>query len=160
MSFDFLKKPVVGPTISFENLSLSLGGTQILDDVSFNIESGSIHTIIGPNGGGKTSLLKSLLGEMPHTGTIIINWQGKKQIGYMPQFINIHDNVPITVNDFMAVSVQKYPAFLGISKSCRTVINDALNSVGIINKGDIRVSKLSGGERQRLLLAQALIPMP
>ena len=63
-----------GPSISFKNVSLNLSNTQILEDVSFDIAAGSIHCIVGSNGGGKTSLLRSMLGQMPHTGDIDIQW--------------------------------------------------------------------------------------
>ncbi len=59
-----------GPAIVFDNVSLRLGGTQVLEDVSFRVEAGALHCLVGPNGGGKTSLVRALLGQMPHSGTV------------------------------------------------------------------------------------------
>ena len=162
MSFNFLKKVSHnGPSIHFNKLNLQLGKTEILSDITFTVESGTIHAIIGPNGGGKTSLLRSLLGEMPHSGEIAIEWSGKSQIiGYVPQFITATDNIPLTVMDFMAISIQKRPAFFGVSKNYKEIILTTLSSLGIADKSNKRLSTLSGGERQRVLIAQALIPAP
>ena len=57
-----------GPGVEFDQVSLTLGSTPILDRVSFNIQAGSVHALVGPNGGGKSSLIKTLLGQMPHQG--------------------------------------------------------------------------------------------
>ena len=59
-----------GPAIDFDQVGLVLGRTQILDDVSFRVASGSVHALVGPNGGGKSSLIKTLLGQMPHRGQL------------------------------------------------------------------------------------------
>ena len=61
-----------GPAIEFERVNLTLGATSILEDVTFTVRAGTIHCIVGANGGGKTSLVRSLLGQMPHTGRISI----------------------------------------------------------------------------------------
>jgi zinc transport system ATP-binding protein len=74
-----------GPAIEFDRVSLTLGGTRILQDVTFKIRAGTIHCIVGANGGGKTSLVRSLLGQMPHSGRIAIHWAGSRVIGYVPQ---------------------------------------------------------------------------
>lgn len=160
MSFSFLKKSVQGPSLKLSNVFLTLGATTILEDISFSVESGSVHAIIGPNGGGKTSLFKSMLSQMPHKGEIKILWNGGKTIGYVPQFLEVPKNVPLTVDDFMAVSVQKLPAFLGISKNYKDLISNALSACGVGDKGHMLMGDLSGGERQRVLIAQSLIPMP
>jgi energy-coupling factor transporter ATP-binding protein EcfA2 len=65
---------VRGPAIEFDGVGLTLGNTEILRDVSFKVRAGTIHCIVGANGGGKTSLVRSLLGQMPHSGRIGIQW--------------------------------------------------------------------------------------
>ena len=69
-----------GPSIEFERVNLRLGATTILEDVSFKVRAGTIHCIVGANGGGKTSLVRSLLGQMPHSGRISIEWREGKDI--------------------------------------------------------------------------------
>ena len=72
-----------GPGVEFDQVSLTLGRTPILDHVSFSIRPGSVHALVGPNGGGKSSLIKTLLGQMPHQGRLCLNWPGEPGlIGY------------------------------------------------------------------------------
>jgi zinc transport system ATP-binding protein len=150
-----------GPGIRFADVSLSLGGTAILEGVSFEIQPGEIHCIIGPNGGGKTSLVRSLLGEMPVSGEITIVWHdASTTIGYVPQALELDRTVPVTVNDFMALIRQRRPAFFGLAKRYRDEVAAALERVGLAGKGTRKLGDLSGGERQRVLLAQALLPQP
>jgi zinc transport system ATP-binding protein len=149
-----------GPSINFKNVGLNLGNTQILEDVTFNIESGSIHCIIGANGGGKTSLIRSMLGQMPHTGEIDINWQSDSTIGYVPQSLEFDKTLPVTLLDFITLTCQRRPAFLGPSKKTRQQIELALERVGLAHKHHTKLGSLSGGERQRALFAQAFIPQP
>ena len=149
-----------GPSIHIEKLGLKLGNSQIISDMSFDIEAGSIHSFIGPNGGGKTSTLRCLLGQMPHTGNIKINWGESRNIGYVPQLIEMEKTLPLTIDDFLAIVSQDKPAFTGIHKSVKKYIDEALEKVGLTHKRQFMVGSLSGGERQRLLFAQALIPAP
>jgi len=149
-----------GPSIVFDNVGLALGATRILENVSFRVDEGSIHCIVGANGGGKTSLIRSLLGQMPHTGRIVIHWNDNRTIGYVPQSLDFDRTLPITVRDFMAMTCQKRPVFLGVSRAQRGLIEAALEQVGLKDKWRYRLGDLSGGERQRVLFAQALIPEP
>jgi len=150
-----------GPSITFEQVGLKLGGNDILEDVSFSVAAGEIHCVIGPNGGGKTSLIRCLLGQMPHTGTISIGWNQGQTIGYVPQFLDFDKTLPVSVADFMAMVCEKRrPAFLGLSKANRGRAAAALDRVGLKGKRKRKLGSLSGGERQRVLFAQALIPEP
>jgi zinc transport system ATP-binding protein len=149
-----------GPSIEFEHVGLALGATQILRDINFSISAGSIHCVIGANGGGKTSLIRSMLGQMPHTGRIDIRWQGSRVIGYVPQALDFDKTLPVTVNDFMAMTCQRRPVFMGISRARRQQIAEVLERMGLAGKGKYKLGNLSGGERQRVLFAQAMIPEP
>lgn len=155
---DLTQGLVPSPSIEFQQVGLQLGGTTILKDVSFTVAPGTIHCLIGPNGGGKTSLLRSLLGQMPHTGDIKVC--GKCKIGYVPQFLELDKTLPITVLDFLAINCQRRPAFLGMSTKWRKQAIAALALVGLSGKEERRLGSLSGGECQRVLFAQALLPMP
>jgi zinc transport system ATP-binding protein len=151
---------MLGPSIEFERVNLTLGNTPILQDVSFKVKAGTIHCIVGANGGGKTSLVRSLLGQMPHTGRIGIEWRDSKVVGYVPQTLDFDRSLPITVLDFVAMASQRRPVFLGVSRGRRKEIGDKLEQLGLAGKLRSTLGSLSGGERQRVLLAQALIPEP
>ncbi|QVI77157.1 metal ABC transporter ATP-binding protein [Pseudomonas syringae] len=150
-----------GPGIEFKQVSLTLGRTTILDQVHFNVRAGSVHALVGPNGGGKSSLIKTLLGQTPHQGQLSLLWPAVPGlIGYVPQALEFDRGLPMTVDDFMAAMCQRRPAFLGLSKHYAAAIGEALERVGMQDKRKRRMGALSGGERQRVLLAQGLIPAP
>ncbi|MBK5378402.1 metal ABC transporter ATP-binding protein [Pseudomonas sp. TH08] len=152
---------VSGPTLEFKDVSLTLGRTTILDNVTFTVQPGHVHALVGPNGGGKSSLIKTLLGQMPHQGQLSLQWPGAPgTIGYVPQALEFDRGLPMTVDDFMAAMCQRRPAFLGLSKHYAGAIGEALERVGMQDKRKRRMGALSGGERQRVLLAQGLIPAP
>ena len=153
--------PPGGPRIEFAGIDLILGRTRILEQVQFGVAAGSVHAIVGPNGGGKSSLIKTLLGQMPHQGQLTLHWPGAQQvIGYVPQALEFDRGLPMTVDDFMAAMCQRRPAFLGLSRRVQPAIDAALARVGMLDKRKRRMGALSGGERQRVLLAQGLIPEP
>jgi len=142
---------VSGPTLDFSEVSLTLGRTTILDKVSFQVQPGHVHALVGPNGGGKSSLIKTLLGQMPHQGRLSLQWPGEPgTIGYVPQALEFDRGLPMTVDDFMAAMCQRRPAFLGLSKRYAGAIGDALERVGMQDKRKRRMGALSGGERQRI----------
>lgn len=149
-----------GPALVFEHVSLQLGGASILDDVSFRVEAGALHCLVGPNGGGKTSLARALLGQMPHSGHIRLEGDVTGPVGYVPQLPDFDRNLPMTVNDVMALLSQRKPAFMGASRSARAACAAALHRTGVQVSGGRLFGALSGGERQRVLLAQALNPTP
>ncbi|MDK1399525.1 metal ABC transporter ATP-binding protein [Pseudomonas protegens] len=150
-----------GPAIEFDQVSLTLGRTTILDRVTLQVQPGSVHALVGPNGGGKSSLIKTLLGQMPHQGQLRLQWpDAPGTIGYVPQALEFDRGLPMTVDDFMAAMCQRRPAFLGLSRHYAQAIGEALERVGMQDKRKRRMGALSGGERQRVLLAQGLIPAP
>ncbi|EZH76877.1 manganese ABC transporter ATP-binding protein [Ectopseudomonas composti] len=150
---------VTGPSIDFADVSLELGRTRILDRISFQVRAGSVHALVGPNGGGKSSLIKTLLGQMPHRGELTLNWPDAPDvIGYVPQALEFDRGLPMTVDDFMAAMCQVRPAFLGLSRRHAPAIEEALARVGMLDRRTRRMGALSGGERQRVLLAQGLVP--
>jgi zinc transport system ATP-binding protein len=151
---------VRGPSIEFRDVGLILGNTEILRGVSFEVRAGSLHCIVGANGGGKTSLVRSLLGQMPHSGDIAIHWGESRVIGYVPQTLDFDKSLPVTVADFMAMTTQRRPVFFGMARRTRAAIEEALARLGLADKAGARLGSLSGGERQRVLFAQALIPTP
>lgn len=158
---DALTRQISGPAIEFSGVSLSLGRTDILRNIELTVNAGEVHALVGPNGGGKSSLIKTLLGQMPHQGELRLHWPAAPGvIGYVPQALEFDRGLPLSVEDFMAAMCQRRPAFMGISRRYSAAIDDALKLVGMHDKRKRRMGALSGGERQRVLLAQGLIPAP
>jgi zinc transport system ATP-binding protein len=151
-----------GPAIDFEAVDLRLGQTHVLRRVALQVQAGSVHALVGPNGGGKSSLVRALLGQMPHRGQIHLRWPGEAPgtVGYVPQALAFDAGLPMTVLDFMGTVCQHRPVLLGLSRAWKAPVAQALQAVGMADKADRRMGALSGGERQRVLLAQALIPEP
>jgi zinc transport system ATP-binding protein len=153
---------VRGPVLEFDAVDLRLGQTQVLKQVHLRVAAGSVHALVGPNGGGKSSLVKALLGQMPHRGQIRLGWPGERPgtVGYVPQALAFDPGLPMTVLDFMGTVCQRRPVLMGLSRAWRGPVQQALHEVGMADKAARRMGALSGGERQRVLLAQALVPAP
>ena len=149
-----------GILIEIKNLTLTLSNTKILKNINLTVEPGKIHCLVGPNGGGKTSLLRSILGQVPYEGEISISYDKTKIIGYVPQYLDFEKSLPITVENFLSIVYQQKPCFLGVSGKYRKTIDDLLKRIGMYEKKKRLVGNLSGGEKQRLLLAQAIYPEP
>lgn len=149
-----------GPALRLSGVSLRLGGSTILEDVNWEVHSGEIHAIVGPNGCGKSTLIKTVLGMMAHTGSVQLHWPGPQfgRLSYVPQAIECDRTLPMTVLDFMAAMLQRRPLFLGAGRAVRKSVEQALERVGMAQKMQRRMGELSGGERQRVLLAQSLLP--
>ncbi|WP_245337369.1 metal ABC transporter ATP-binding protein [Shinella sp. HZN7] len=150
-----------GPAVVFDEVSLVLGRTDVLSRVTLRIEPGTVHAVVGPNGGGKSSLVRCLLGQAPHTGTVRIDWPGDRgTTGYVPQALEFDRGLPMTVMDFLAALVAGRPSFLTPEDTVKTAILAALADVGMEGKAGRRMGALSGGERQRVMMAQGLMPPP
>ena len=118
-----------GLEIQIKDLNLVLSGNEILENINLTVKAGEIHCLVGPNGGGKTSLLRCILGQMPFTGHIEMNYEKDKVIGYVPQVLDFERTLPITVEDFMAMTNQKRPCFLGISKKHKEKESNSINEI-------------------------------
>lgn len=145
--------------VTFDEVTVTLGGVPILDKVSATVPRGSCTAIVGPNGSGKTTLLLALLGQLPYTGTITINTGHQPippRIGYVPQRLLFDRGIPITVMDFMTMGQQRKPLWLGRKRRYTDRARDLLATVQAEGIADRQLGALSGGELQRVLLALAL----
>ncbi len=146
--------------IIVSNVTFSYNTHPVLKDVSITIKENEIVTIIGPNGGGKTTLLRLILGLIkPQKGTILIDGKPpqavQKKLGYVPQYVNYDKKFPITV--FEIVLSGRIRPFGYYSKKDKIKAEDALSNVGLSEARDEPFSNLSGGQMQRLLISRALV---
>ena len=136
---------------SLENIGLKINDQQIISKISLNLRKGEITTLIGPNGGGKTSIARILLGVLkPTSGRI--EKDSKIKIGYMPQKIVIDKTIPITVDGFLKLSTHKI-IFDDYIKSL--ILRLKLDQ--ILNK---QIHELSGGQMQKVLFLRSIINKP
>lgn len=147
-----------------EGLGVTAGDQVILHDVDFHLHCGEITALIGPNGAGKSTLFKTVLGQLPHTGTIDFQQAGGKHtrplIGYVPQSPSFDRGDPVSVLDLFSASIDHWPVFLPTSRRLRARVSECLSRVHAEALIDKRIGALSGGELQRVLLAMALEPVP
>ncbi len=150
--------------VSLENVSVYFDHTPILEDVTLSVEKNDFLSVIGPNGGGKTTLLKVILGLIkPAKGKITVFGKsperGRASIGYLPQHIAFDAQFPITVLD--VVLTGRYTKVLRpYSFRDKEIALDALNKVGMSSFVSRQIGNLSGGELQRVFLARALARGP
>lgn len=160
------KLPSPRPLVSLRDLRVQLGGAPILRGVTANISRGQITALIGLNGSGKTTLLRALVNEYPHSGTIQFHCGHDhsqpypEAIGYVPQRLTLDARLPLTVGDFLALTLSRRPLFFGVSQKVRAKSLAILERVGVPECLDIPLEGLSGGQLQRTLLALALEPQP
>ncbi len=149
--------------IKFTNVCVELNGITILDNINLQIPCSSWTAIIGPNGAGKTTLLLSMLKQVPYRGEIIISKPDMLQntkIGYVPQKLSIDRALPITVMEFLTMSRQWMPLWIGKFNPYKERAQFLLRLVGVEHLAERRISELSGGELQRVLLVSALQEEP
>jgi zinc transport system ATP-binding protein len=146
--------------LEIDGLTVRRHREALLDDVRLHVRRGSIHVIVGPNGAGKSTLLSAVLGQIPFDGRIAMNWIGAGTIGYVPQSFAVDPTLPVTVADFLALTRQRRPVCLGLTRPARIAIARLLDRVGLAGLERRPLAVLSGGELRRVLLAHALDPEP
>ncbi|HEX7420662.1 MAG TPA: metal ABC transporter ATP-binding protein [Thermoanaerobaculia bacterium] len=138
--------------LDVKRLSVTLDHRSIVRDVTFAIEEGDSVAIIGPNGSGKTVLLKAILGMLPHDGDVV--WRKGATVGYVPQKIEADRSVPLNVRNLL----QSKAAVIGKGAN---EIREAITRVGLTEDLlAMQIGRLSGGQFQRALIAFALLGNP
>ena len=150
--------------ITLSNVSFRTRGKTILKDINLTINKGDFLGIIGPNGGGKTTLIKLILGiYRPSKGTVRVMGKaptrGREAIGYLSQFENIDLEFPITVREVVLMSTLGGPIHFTTGEDIRKA-QKALRRMDIEKLADRQLQDLSGGEKQRVFIARALATEP
>lgn len=152
--------------IDVQNLVFSYNGEDVLHNVNLSVQEKDFVAIIGPNGGGKTTLLKLLLGLLtPAKGTIYVDGKSPQEaspcIGYVPQNVHINPNFPGTVLDVVLMGKigHKGSASRQLAANRRDALV-ALDRIGMADHADAKIGILSGGQRQRVFIARALVTQP
>ncbi|MDD1672511.1 MAG: ABC transporter ATP-binding protein [Methanomicrobiales archaeon] len=153
--------------IEVKNVWVQLGGQTVLEDVTLSVGDRDFYGIIGPNGGGKTTLLKVILGIVPlMKGEVTIAGQppesGRSFLGYVPQFRTFDFGYPITVREMVLtgrLSHIPHP-FRKFSATDKEKVDTALREMGIEDLADRPIGELSGGQQQRVIIARALVTDP
>ena len=153
--------------IEISGIDVYYGEVRALQDVSLSIKEGDYLAIMGPNGGGKSTFLKSILGLIPtYKGHIkIFGKEGKKNlhlIGYVPQVSSVDKDFPITLIEVVLLGTQKTGLswFHRYRKEDIKKAEEFIELVGLKGMEKRRISQLSGGEFQKMLIARALITQP
>ena len=150
--------------LKVEGLGVHFGGEEVLQNVSFHLHCGEIVALIGPNGAGKSSLFRTILGQVPHSGSIVFQRAGggraRPLIGYVPQSPSFDRGDPVSVLDFFAAAVTRWPVCLPVPRRHRELVARCLARVHGEDLLDKPMGGLSGGQLQRVLLAMALEPLP
>ncbi len=152
--------------IAIQNLWASYNGDPVLEDINLSVKELDFIGLIGPNGGGKSTLLKVLLGLLPITrGEVKILGrsikQGRRYIGYVPQAVECDRNFPISVWDVVKMGrLGKRRIFQPYNAQDNQIVAESLRSVDMLSMRDRSIGDLSGGQRQRVYIARALATEP
>ena len=153
------------PIVSLKNISVNYDSTTALEHVSLDIYSSDFLGIIGPNGGGKTTLVKAIIGAIPHSGEVVYSPAlyecGHRLIGYLPQQSEFDKSFPISVIEVVMSGLQAEKRFFGrYTKADREKAMQLLEMAGIADVANRQISEISGGQMQRALLCRAVILEP
>jgi zinc transport system ATP-binding protein len=159
----------MGPLIEVRDLTVERGKDRVLEDVTFTVEGGDYVGIVGPNGGGKTTLLLALLGQLPRSrgrirlfGKDIDGFDEWRRLAYVSQSaINFDAAFPLTVRELVGLGrVSRTNLGRRLTKEDWMRVDASLDYMGISDIADRRIGRLSGGQKQRMFVAKALVREP
>ncbi|MGV1098653.1 metal ABC transporter ATP-binding protein [Thiovibrio sp. JS02] len=147
--------------VSIKNLFFAYNGVPVLENVTLDIPNGESLCIVGPNGGGKTTLIKLILGLIaPSRGEIevlgVTPEKARLQVGYVPQYARFDPQFPVTVLDVVLMGRLDRLRCFSYRKSDREAARAALDEMGLADLSGRLFAEISGGQRQRALIARAL----
>ena len=157
------------PIIEVENLTVARKGRTIIEDATFSIEPGTYMGVVGPNGGGKTTLMQALLGILPfESGSIKImgkpldEFNDWSKLAFVSQHsINFDEKFPLTVRELVGLGrINRSNLGRPLKKEDWEKVDEALSFMGISKLSDRRIGQLSGGQKQRVFVAKAIVRNP
>jgi zinc/manganese transport system ATP-binding protein len=154
------------PVLRLRGATLAFGGRTLWNNLNLEVQPGEFLAVLGPNGTGKTSLLKTILGqEKLSSGTIEFLGEpvtrGSRRIGYIPQQKLLEQGTPLRARDLVAFGVNGHRFGLPVnSRAVRRQVDEILESVGATDYADVPVATLSGGEQQRVRVGQSIAGNP
>jgi zinc transport system ATP-binding protein len=150
--------------LEMHSLSASYGATTVLQDINFKVNENDFIGVIGPNGGGKTTLLKIILGLLkPAKGDLVFNSEllDGNRIGYLPQMSTGDINYPVTVSDIILSGLMIRKGLISrMSASDRIKASTVIDELGLTGMAKSTLNELSGGQMQRVFLGRAIIGDP
>jgi zinc transport system ATP-binding protein len=158
--------PQRGEIVRLEDVWLQFDGVPVLEGIDLSVYAHDFLGVIGPNGGGKTTLLKVILGLLePSRGKVTVFGhapeRGRKYVGYVPQFSLFDREFPISVWDVVLMGrVGHMKRFRRYTEEDTRRADEALETVEMLDFRDCQIGKLSGGQQQRVFIARALVTEP
>lgn len=151
--------------VSLRNVTVRYDDCTALENVDLDIFDNDFIGIIGPNGGGKTTLVNTIVGALPYSGTVTLSpllFDGSKRlIGYMPQQTKFDKAFPISVSEVVMSGLQSEHGFTSkYGKNDRLRVAELLDMAGLNGLADKQIGEISGGQLQRTLLCRAIIMNP
>ncbi len=153
--------PVCGEEIlQVSDLSVNRSGSEVITDINLSINCGEFVGIVGPNGGGKTTLILTILGILkPRSGRVSLSKAVSGKVGWVPQAAtSLPNNMKITVREFIQLGVLDSTTWFlpFISKVDKQNVSKIIETVGLKEYANTRIANLSGGQRQRAAIGKAL----
>jgi zinc transport system ATP-binding protein len=161
--------PQTYPIIEVKNLCVNRAGEQVIQDANFLVDKGDYVGIVGPNGGGKTTLILSILNFLPHTngeirlfGVNIDNFSSWEKIAYISQQATSFDNqFPLTVRELVSLGcIRKGNIGRRFRREDWEAVEESIDFMGLSAVANKRIGQLSGGQKQRVFVAKALARKP
>ncbi len=153
-----------GPVLELRDGTVVLAGRPVLRGIDLTVPAGQFLALLGANGSGKSTLVRAATGLLPLTrgearlfGTPVGDFRAWHRIGFVPQRATAASGIPVSVSELVASGrLTRRRLLRPASRADRAAVGAALESVGLADRADDRVSSLSGGQQQRVLIARAL----
>ncbi|MET9589814.1 metal ABC transporter ATP-binding protein [Streptomyces sp. NPDC006516] len=153
--------------ISMRGATATLGARPVLRGVDLTVRRGEVVALLGANGSGKSTAVRSVIGQVPLTGgtvelfgTPLRRFRQWARVGYVPQRTTAAGGVPATIREVVASGRLSRTRFLPLGRQDRAAVDRAIELVGLTERAEDSVNALSGGQHQRVLIARALVAEP